>query len=1332
MIKLTFIIALLLSGTCLRAASYDSRYEVTTRNGLSNSSVNHILQDSHGLMWISTWDGVNVYNGNSIRTYKSDPSNPSTLLDNIVWFIFQEDERFYWAVTDRGVSRLDTRTGHFKRYTLGSEHDNPMSGSTISMDMSEEGDLFFSAKDWGLAYYDRVEDLMVPFNVSGLRSYDVANIFCIGSDRLLMNLTDGSVVSVSYAILEDGTVDAAVKDILVPATESVYYSVREDAYIYFFGSHEVSRWNIAQMQFDGYIPVETMISYADEGPDGKLYGLTGRSNVYELDFEDGSVTHVPELSRNNLLSFYFGAEGVTWLAIDGVGLEVMYGIDLPMKRFDNKDVFGEKSGSVTAFVQAEDGYIYVSTLGNGVFVLDEAGEFVRRVEVAGDYGTQIFSMGSGPDGNLFLGSTGSIGVLSLKNGRSYPLISLQIVAYCQYYDTRRNRLWIGTIGDGLYCLDMDTSGEQLSVTGYKVYEHKKGDSSSLSSNNIMHLAPCGDDHLWVGTLGGGLSLLDFEEETFSSYTSEGGSPINDHVRFILPEENGSIWVGTSYGIFQGTPDGSGTMDFVSYNESDGLEDNTIHAIMKDRNGNLWLSTNGGLSMFDCSEKTFTNYNSRELLQSEEFYVHSCMTMRNGEMFFGGVAGLNHFFPEKMRLREFVPKVYIESVSVRLDRIDYAFGDRQIELKHDENFFNIAFSALEYIDNDNCEYSYKLDGFDEDWVAAGSGLATFTNVPPGNYVFRVRSTNGDKVWCDNETALNIRIRSPWWLTFWAFLLYAVLVIGGFLVYLRQKREKERQKRLLNMEVMEKQSQKERYEAKLNFFTNIAHEFGTPLTLIACSGEQLASSFSSNSKENRYIRIVNDNAARMQNLIQELLEFRKVETGFYEPRYEYVEPVKMLRRIMDNFYEMGHRHGIGTLIHVPQDEIPFISDASALEKILTNLVSNAYKYTPDGGVVDVIMESRDNGVRCVVKNTSKGLSEEKLSHVFDRFVILDTFEKQVGKGKMTRNGLGTALVNGLVKTLGGSISVDSVIDESVTFEFFLPSADEAQINVSSSDTDARDRMADMAFMELESDASEGGQDNGIQDRTRLSVLVVDDDKQICDLVADILSNRYRVMKAGDGEKAMEILEKDRPDLIITDMDMPKMGGMELLKHLKSSESTRYIPVIVLAFKTDVASEICTYDLGSEAFIQKPFLPQQLQAIVRNVLKNRISLKDYYRSSLSEMDIFQGRKMNTKEKEFILAFIRTVEDNITDELSPAIVAQKLCTSEMTLYRRVKELVGKRPSEFIRSIKLNKAADMLKTTDMTVQEIMFDCGFNNKSYFYRSFAQAYGMSPKEYRKSR
>lgn len=1319
-----FIFCLFPLGQTADIYAYDKHYMVTTGDGLSNSSVNHIMSDSNGLMWISTWDGLNVYNGRTMKVFRSDPSDSSSLLDNIVKFVVQEDERYFWAVSNWGASRLDTWTGRFSRHNLAVDSGQSDVMWQVSMDVSSEKEIFCAMKGWGVALYDKEKDKMRPFNIFGLSPSGVLSLICLGKDRLVLNMDDGSVVIVRYSLDKERNVEAVVMKTILPESEHVYYTVGSDRYVYLIGEDHIYRYDAdaGAILLD---PVEfgVPVSYAAETPQGTLYVITDRSNIYEVDFTSGRCSIVKELCRDNLLCFNFGPEDMVWLSIDGVGMEARYNLDMPLKKISNTDIFGAKTGAVTSMVEADGGDIHVSTLGNGLFVLDPSGRFKKRIPEGVISSNRIFSMCKGPEGGLCVGMANTLDIYVPGSGIAYPLVRLeekpQVVANCQYWDGSRNCLWVGTLSNGLYRFGLVKRGGRYQVEECKVYLHDSMDSLSISSNNILHIAPDDENHLWVGTLGGGLNRLDVETGRFERYLAGGcsGDMNNNNVRCILKYDQDVIYVGTSYGICRGVRAASGKMGFEPFGKADGLTDNTIHAMMKDASGRIWMSTNGGLSMFDPLSLRFTGYSGLDGLQSEEFYIHSCMSTSSGEMYFGGVAGLNHFYPEKMSLRQYSPKIMLDRFTVGKEE-RCGVGEGEVVLRHDENFFNIGFSALEYICNQNCEYAYCLEGFNNEWVTTGEGIAIFTNVPPGTYVFRVRSTNGDRVWCDNETTLAIKVLRPWWQTFGAYLLYVVVLTLLVLLVRRSVRIRQAQNAMIA-----------RHEAKLNFFTNVAHEFGTPLTLIACSGEQLSANITSGSREGRYVQIINDNAARMQNLIQELLEFRKVETGYYEPRYARIDPVAMLKAILDNFYEMGQRHAITAALSLPEHPFVFISDPSALDKILNNMISNAYKYTPDGGKVEVNLEEQDGGIHCVVKNTSKGMTQEKLKHVFDRFRILDTFEMQAGKGQVRRNGLGTALMSSLVEALGGTISVDSVVDKWVAFEFFLPSAREDQISANGGIRDMTGCMSQYVpeFEDMPYDDSRPVKDKGDSP----CVMIVDDDVQICSLVADILSSTYRVRKAKDGQEAMELLAVELPDLVITDVDMPGMNGIEFLRKVKENELTRHIPVIILAFKTDVASEVDSYNLGSEAFISKPFLPQQLTAIVGSVLKNRTSLKDYYRSAVSDMEIFQGKPMNSKEKEFIFVFIRIVEENLTDDLSLAAIADRMCISEMTLYRRVKEAVGRKPNEFIRSIKLSRAADLLCTTDRTVQEIMYDCGFNNKSYFYRIFQQTYGMSPKEWRKS-
>lgn len=1342
---MTFIISSVIGHAA--AAGYSS-YTVTVKDGLSNSSVNSILQDSKGLVWLSTWDGINVYNGSDVKIYKNNPNDENSLLDNIVRSMVQEDERYFWAVTDWGLSRLDTYTEKFTRYRLGFEKTNPFSGSSVSMTIDSEGRIFCSSRGWGVASYDRQTDRMVPFNISDFNTSAVSSIVSAGGRSLILQTVGGQSVRVDYDVDPDGNILAAFSEELLPESSGQYAVSSDSLDIYLIGREYIYRYNKASATLTDSIAFSGTVSYASMSPEGKLYVVSDRSDLFCVDFDAHSASAVPQMHRDNLLSFCFGTQGIIWLAVDGVGLEACTSVTSALKKIDSRELAGNSGGAVTAMEQVTGGNIYVSILGGGLYVLDSEGNVKGKAPgcVPNDY---IFSMIEAPGDNLFIGVRNAVvlyrpsdcSTLTLKRFESTP----PVVVYCMYYDSCRDNLWIGTLDSGVFCLELEESRGQLSVTSVRRFCHDRNDDASLSSDNVMHIAPCGTDCLWVGTLGGGLNLLDVNTGKCTHFLA-GGAPgdlPNDNARFALEDTPGSVWVGTSFGLAHGIEQSQGCWTFSSFSEIDGLADNTVHSILKDRSGRIWLGTNRGLSVFDPSEGTFTNQDNAGNLQGWEFYVHSCMMTDDGEMYFGGVNGLNHFFPEEVRPRDFQPDVMIDYLSVRLDNPRIVNDGAPVILKHNENFFNIGFTAIEYINNANCEYAYRLEGFGNDWVTVPAGIpATFTNVPPGRYVFKVRSTNGDKAWCDNEKSLGIVIKRPWYLTGWAYLLYLLTAILAYALLRRYQEERRLQKDMLAKEALEKEKQKETYEAKLTFFTNIAHEFGTPLTLISCSGERLAENIQPQQKSSRYVRIINDNASRMQKLIQELLEFRKVDTGHYEPVYKRIDVSGMLSEILEDFTGIGEEHNINLDLSVPQEPFVLVSDEGALEKILINLISNAYKYTPDGGTVDIALEkSPDGGMHFTVTNTSKGLSREKLSRVFDRFVILDNLEQQMAKGKKVRNGVGMALVSSYVNTLGGEISVDSVMDKSVTFELRLPSAEVTaaagrEVLLPDNKMESPDyeklKNTDELVGETSSDDSPLPAAPVLPGRDgRPSILIVDDDASICDMVADILEENYNVVKASDGAAAMDILRDMRVDLVITDMNMPNINGMELIKRLKSNELTKFIPVVFLAFKTDVSDEINSYNLGSEAFIPKPFIPAQLIAIVGNILKNRTSLKDYYTSSISDMKIFEGVSMTSRDNDFITSIVEIVESRISDDLSPADVAAALCVSEMTLYRRVKDLLGKSPGEFIRTIKLNRAATLLRTTSLTVQEIMFDCGFNNKSWFYRKFAETYNMSPKEYRKS-
>ncbi|MDE5891247.1 MAG: hybrid sensor histidine kinase/response regulator, partial [Bacteroidales bacterium] len=506
----------------------------------------------------------------------------------------------------------------------------------------------------------------------------------------------------------------------------------------------------------------------------------------------------------------------------------------------------------------------------------------------------------------------------------------------------------------------------------------------------------------------------------------------------------TLWIGTSYGLNRLAGHDESRRIFESFTDRDGLVNNSTHGIAEDASGNLWISTSGGLSVFNPEHGSFINYSNDDALQNNE-YADGAILRSGDTVYFGGVDGYNWFNPDGIHMRTYKPNIVFNGIRIMDRGPENVMQGEHIVLKHNENFFDLHFSAIEFIDNAKCEYAYILEGFNTGWVHTGSGIASFTNVPPGRYVFKVRCTNGDKVWNSDTAAIPIRVRRPWWNTIAANCMYIIFMLALAYAVFMFFNERVRQRHELEIETLKKKKLVDTYEAKLRFFTNIAHEFMTPLTLIIGPIEQMAGGkYNFPPKVSKYHRIIYSNAERMRRLIQELIDFRRIDTESVKPVYSNVDIAEVTEGILDNFSEINEEQDITIETAIPESGLPSVCDRNAVEKILYNLISNAYKYTPAGGRIWISTEKEDGNIHFVITNSGKGIRPENIDKIFDRFVILDNYESQASKGSVIRNGIGMALVHSLVKMLGGEITVTSVPGESTTFRLRIPEGDAGSVS------------------------------------------------------------------------------------------------------------------------------------------------------------------------------------------------------------------------------------------------------------------------------------------------
>lgn len=1325
------------------ASAPDIRSEsITNSDGLSNSSITCICQDSRHTVWLGTWDGLNAFNGRDIRTYKYDPTDENSLSNNIIREIVEQRAGIMWVATDNGVNRIDLLNDRISRFQFGYDSANPLTEHAFMLARTDDGTLFCAVRQYGLACYDESEGHFTALNLPGIDMFETRGLRASGQKLWLLDAS-GSLYGITAGRDRNGRVRLA--EAAQIAGQAPYRKLFDGGGRHLIATDDrrtlclidpatgLCRERIALPEGPGFEEL-TALSESDT----TLLAAFSGGGVYRYCAPEKRFIPIESLLGKAVLALRQCDQQTLWVGTDGQGAVVQYPRHRNFGVVYNRDVQGRRNSPVRCFCTDERGVLWVGTKGHGIFrfgpghrPLPESG---RITTDRGLSNNSVYCLIRGLQGDLLAGTDGEGIDVCTQDGTRISELDISLLrhnddafgsVYSLYLDRTRNILWAGTSGYGLVRMHLETTAAGYRVTEYKKYLYDPDDASSISNNTIYSILPDADGSaLWIGTRGGGLNRLDLHSDRFRCYlhdSSDPRSPSSNDILSLARSADGTLWVGTGYGLNRMEPDGT----FTRFTERDGLPNNTIHGILPDDRGAVWVSTNRGVCRFNPGGAPTVNYTMNDDLQNNEFSDGAYYRAPDGTFYLGGISGFNHFVPDRIHERSFSPEIGITDFRVfneRLPRYNdlyFSTPGNGITLDHDQRFFSIGFVAFDLIDNRNCEYAYMLDGFDRDWVTASTGgTAVFTNVPPGRYTFRVRSTNSDKVWCDNTLSFPVRIRHPWWARWWAFVLYALLCGQiGYLIY-RIVRNHVALNKALFLERLSQQRQQEIHEAKLRFFTNIAHEFCTPLTLIYSPCEKLLEQSGLDESSAKYLRIIRSNAARMQGLISELMDFRKTETGHRVLRFERIDLHELVCCIADNFAELNRENRIDFTLRIHPQDLTAVSDRDCLEKIVFNLVSNAYKYTPAGGSIAVdIRSDTDRNTILAVTNTGKGIRPEELQTVFDRFKILDNFERQVSRGSVVRTGIGLALTKGLVSLLGGSIRVESQVGSRTVFTVELPPATLPQAEAPGPEPESEPAPKP----ESEPAAAPEG---------RRSLLIVDDQEQIRDLIADLFADRYTVLQAADGRQAIEVMKRQRPDLILCDIIMPAMNGPELVKELKSNPFTASIPVVFLTSKVSLADHISGYDLGVEAYIPKPFHPRHLQAVVNRLISSRESLRDYYNSPMAQTDLYNGNYMAQKDRDFLVQLNRTIEENLENEsLDLAHIASTLAVSRMQLYRRIRELAGVSPSEYIRSVKLDRAAHLLRTTELTVQEVMYRSGFNNKSYFYREFTQKYASSPKEFR---
>lgn len=1331
--RILFLIASCLLIGAEANASYSLR-QFCSKNGLSNSAILSLCQDRHGVIWIGSCDGLNVYDGNYLGLYK--PTNlQNSFSGNLIERIIEADNDVLWIQTNYGLDRFDTQ-----RQTIQSFKDFKYINR---MARSPEDD-FFIIKDDGYIYYYQPElKEFCKLDVKKIHFEEVQQMSIDNSGVLWIFSSDND--NRSYVIEKNENQIKLVPCNHLNHSEKLLWTFVDGDLIYFVDS------TYAFYEYDLNSHNKYFIADLEEEIHhrGDISSIIKQKNDYYIGFKSSGLIQLKYLPDSkvkyaiqsiNIQSGIFCLmkdrfQDIIWVGADGQGIYMYFTdefsienvlLDVPEYRVNNP---------VRALFLDHEQTLWIGTKGGGILrmmdfypdreTLPQAERILANNSALMD--NSVYSFAPGRRNSLWIGTEDGLNYYSYLTKRieEFPVIAdgKKVKYVHSICETNDSTLWVVSAGEGIVKITLEASS---SLPKVKSAQRFTLDGGKRNSNYFFVSYQENDSTIWFGNRGYGAYKMNTRTNQLTPCRIDDvvkNQTVNDI--FAIHKNDEGYWFGTSFGLtrlYQG--------EYRVYNETDGFPNNTIHGILEGRGNNLWLSTNQGMVRFNVRENTVQTYRQQGDLEVIEFSDGAFFKdQQTGTLFFGGTNGFITITENDHMSEEYMPPLHFNRLSIfgkECNIYDFLQGPKleTLVLDYSQNFFNLSFLAVDYINGNNYTYSYKIDGLSDSWIENGlSTVAVFSNLSPGEYTLLVKYRSNITGQESEPFSLLIRITPPWYMTTWAyafyFLLFILLILESVWMIIRHYRRK----RNVMIEQMNRQQREELYESKLRFFTNITHEFCTPLTLINGPCEKILSYSRVDGYVRKYATMIQQNALKLNALILELIEFRRLETGNKVLKIKPVPVTEQIRTIAESFGELAESRKLNYRLQI-ENGVYWNTDISCLSKIVNNLISNAFKYTPENGTITV-MQTVENDQLCIrVSNTGKGIKAADLTKIFDRYKILDNFEVQNKDGIAPRNGLGLAICHSMVNLLNGQIHVSSTPNEITTFEVLLPTMEVTVDNEDEKVVEELPPVPDERSVELRNSSTE-------YDKNKQTIMIIDDDPSMLWFVTEIFVGPYNVVALSSAEEALKQLSIQLPDLIISDVMMPGMDGMSFAKKIKSDKLLSRIPLILLSALNNIDEQTRGIESGAEAYITKPFNVEYLEKVVRRLLQREEDLKEYYSSVLSAFELDDGHFLHKEDKSFFEKMMQIIDSHIQDtELSVELLSNSLGYSTRQFYRKLKNITDKTPADIIREYRLTIVERLLLTTQLSIEEIMDKTGFSNRGTFYKAFAQRFEMTPKQYRK--
>ena len=1351
-IKYLFIIPLAFVFYFIRAENpHLSKNFLTVENGLSHNEVTAIVQDKDGFIWIGTRGGLNRYDGYEFKIFNQIPGDSNSLVNPSVESLFDDSNGNIWIGTKSGgVSKYNPVTGIFKNIASNYKKKNDLlpDNRILCFHEDKKGNIWMGTWESGvIVYNEKTNSSKTYLNglVSSIVETEDGKIW-IGHDNNL------------YEYLEN---EDRMQQHPSGSVHEIAYDEKLNALWLAHGNNngfrkfDLRNQNITQFKIQNSDANLPDINYPFESilidSKDRIWLGTWGSGLFIFDKNKQTFLKFPIYPENRgsfnkdydaILDIFEDVDGNIWLGTNGGGVCVL----TPKMGFRSAGFNPEKNKGlintrIMTVVEDQKNNLWLGTIGSGLIWSPDKENFYQ-VEYPENIDPSVFfvikNIFEDKNGTIWCGTGPTTFFIRFENGTP-KMINAQREFKTSFppqavsFLDANEMLWVGGLQQGLFLYDKKNN--------YRLIGNfrKEGENApDLRSDRISDLLLDSKGRIWAGTYDG-LHIFDNNDTTLVLAENKfevKGNFTGNIITSLEEDQKGNIWVGTPNGLNKLSENGN-FFEVTFYTEKDGLASNFIKGISYDLDANIWVSTNIGISKFDTKHNRFINYTQADGVLGKNFTEAS--VFRNDEtgiIYFGGTDGLTWFNPNEIEQNTEVNepiftglKVLNQQIEANDNRLPNNILEKsiahtqKIELTYRQNNFEIEFSALDFKSNAGNFYRYKLANLDADWNEIGKRrFVNFNNLRPGEYVLQVQAANSHFIWNENPAELIIVINPPFWQTWYALAFYILIIIGVVSVIRWNAVKQVRLANNLEIEKMQHEQDQKLNEMKLRFFTNLSHEFRTPLTLILAPLKELLSKkdkFGISGETENKINVIQNNAARLMKLVNQLLDFRKVESGNMKLFAVKTNFKEFVDEVCHPFFELAEINNIRFKTNTANANIELWIDRDKMEIILNNLISNAFKYIGENGKIDVSVYEEEDEVLVSVSDNGPGIPATEIKNIFDRFYRIGN------KQSDGSSGIGLALAKRFAELHSGNINVTS--EPKVHTEFtvsLLKGKNHLQ----------PDQIVDLEPAEHRPNKREQIFGSVFTAKSRqlvqsnLLILVVEDNPELNTYLVNLLSANYKVETARNGKQAIECISENEPDLIISDVMMPEMDGFELCEKIRSTEATSTIPFIFLTAKSDEQFRLLGTQIGADDFISKPFDPALLLEKVKNIMQSREKLKKKYSKSVrlepSDIEITSGDEI------FIEKVIKTVEDNLQNvRFNSEYLATQMNMSNSSLYRKLKNLTGFSTAEFIRSIRIKRAAQLLADKERTITEIAYEVGFNDVKHFRAVFQKQFGCSPSEYR---